>query len=270
MNLDSIKTQAQQFVTDNATGILTAGGVAGVVVTSVLTARSTFKAAEIIEVENARRRATEMQEPESTEPQRREPPMTPVDKVKMVWPQYIPPVATGGLTIASIIMANRLNAQRIAAITAAYAISENRLKDFQKKVEQKLTGPKNQQVYDEIAQDRVNENPPNREIIIVGDGRNVLCYDMFSGRYFTSTHENIKQAELATNGELYHHDYASLSFFYDELEIPPTGYSDEVGWNSGATGPMEVRFSTVMSPDNKPCLAIDFVVAPIPNYTQLY
>lgn len=264
MNLEMIKSQTQKFVTDNATGILTAGGVAGTVTTAVLTARATFKAARIIDEETHRRIATEM----SDEPS--EPPLTTAQKVKIVWPQYVPPVVTGGATITAIIMANRLNAQRVAAITAAYAISENRLKDFQKKVEEKLTGPKNQQVYDEIAQDKVNENPPNREVVIIGDGRSVLCYDMFSGRYFTSTHDDIKKAELAVNGELFHHNYASLSFFYDELEIPPSGYSDEVGWNSTYTGPVELRFSTVMSPDHKPCLAVDFVVAPIPNYTQLY
>lgn len=263
MNLEVIKTQAQKFVTDNATGILTTGGVAGTVVTAVLTGQASFKAARIIDTETNRRIASAM----SDEP---EPRLTTPEKVKMVWPQYVPPVVTGGATIAAIIMANRLNAQRVAAITAAYAISENRMKDFQKKVEEKLTGPKNQQVHDEIAQDKVNENPPNREVIIVGDGSKVLCYDLFSGRYFQSTHEDIKRAELAVNGEMYHHDYASLSFFYDELEISPTGYSEEVGWNSLVTGPLELRFSTVMSPENKPCLAVDFVVAPVPNYSQLH
>jgi hypothetical protein len=33
---------------------------------------------------------------------------------------------------------------------------------------------------------------------------------------------------------------------------------------------MDIKFSTVMSPDNKPCLALYFIVAPAPNYSQLY
>jgi hypothetical protein len=264
VNLSIIKQHAEKFISDNATGILTAGGVVGVVTTSVLTARATFKASTILEVEMQRRIATEMQEPED-----REPKMTTPEKVKMVWPHYIPPALSGGVTIAAIIMANRMNAQRIAALAAAYSISENRLKEFQKKVEAKLTGPKNQQIHDEIAQDRINANPPNREVIIL-DGKNVLCYDLFSGRYFNSTMQEIKAAELSTNAEIYNHDYASLSYFYDELEIAPTGYSDLVGWNSATTGPMELRFSTVMSPDMKPCLSVDFAVSPVMNYSQLY
>ncbi len=268
MNLEALKTTAQRFVSDNATGILTAGGAAGTVVTAVLTARATFKAAEILEKESQRRIATEMMEPED-----REPKMTTQEKVMKVWPYYIPPVAVGSATIASIIMANRLNAQRIAALAAAYSLSENRLKEFQKKVEEKLTGPKNQALYDELAQDKVNKAPVpdavNREVIIL-DGKTVLCYDLFSGRYFNSTMENIRRAELSANSEMYNHDYVSLSYFYDELELAPTGYSDMVGWNSATTGPMELRFSTVMSPDMKPCLSFDFVTAPTANYSQLY
>jgi hypothetical protein len=262
MNLSLLKAHAEKFVSDNASGLLTAGGAAGTVLTAVLTARASFKAAEIIEAETQRRIATELSETP-------EPAMSTADKVKLSGPHFIPPVVVGGATITSIIMANRLSAQRVAALAAAYSLSENRLKEYQAKVAQKLSGPKNQAVYDEIAQDRVNNNPPNREVIVL-DGKTVLCYDLFSGRYFNSTMDAIKRAELSTNAEMYNHEYASLSYFYDELEIPPTGYSDEVGWNSATTGPVELRFSTVMSPDMKPCLSVDFVTAPAPNYSTLY
>jgi Family of unknown function (DUF6353) len=65
------------------------------------------------------------------------------------------------------------------------------------------------------------------------------------------------------------HMYASLSRFYDLIDILPTQYSDEVGWN-GLTDRFEVRFSTVMSPDNRPCIAIEFARPPMPEYTKLY
>jgi len=270
MNLSMLKVHAQKWASDNATGLLTAGGVAGTVVTAVLTARATFKAAYILDQETNRRIASEM-EPDAED---RYPMMTTSEKVLKVWPQYIPPVVVGGATVTSIVMANRLNAQRVAALAAAYSLSEGRLKDFQKKIEEKITGPqKRQEFYDGYAQDQVNKHPVpsevNREVIIL-DGKTVLCYDLFSGRYFNSTMENIRRAELSTNAEMYNHGYASLSYFYDELELAPTGYSDMVGWNSATTGPMELRFSTIMSPDGKPCLAFDFVTAPAFNYSQLY
>ena len=54
-------------------------------------------------------------------------------------------------------------------------------------------------IRDEIAQDRVNANPPNsREVLIAGTGE-VLFFDMLTGRYFQSTMEDIKRAENKVN-----------------------------------------------------------------------
>ena len=55
-----------------------------------------------------------------------------------------------------------------------------------------------------------------------------------------------------------------------ELGLALTSFSDDVGWNQVATGPVDLRFSTVMSPDDKPCIAVDFAVTPQPNYSQSY
>lgn len=265
MNLSIIRASVQKVVSDNATGILTTGGAVGVVVTAVLVGRASFKAAEIIYNREAEPHVHLGSDGEIVE----EPPISTVDKIKMVWPQYVPAVVTGAASIVAIVMANRLNAQRVAALAAAYSLSENRLKDYQAKVAEKLTGPKNQAIYDELAQEKVNATPPSREVMILG-GRDVLCFDMFTGRYFNSTMEDIKKAELTANSEMFNHQYVSLSFFYDELGLAPTSFSDDVGWNQVATGPVDLRFSTVMSPDDKPCIAVDFAVTPQPNYSQSY
>lgn len=278
MNLTVIRSTVQKFASDNATGLLTTGGAVGVVATAVLTARASFKSAELIgekkefeaarlDLEKGKRENRVIEDFESTSPL--EVKMTTTEKVKAVWPQFVVPVVVGGASIVSIVMANRLNAQRIAALAAAYSLSETRLKEYQAKVAEKLSGPKNQAVYDEVAQDRVNATPPSREVMILG-GNDVLCFDQFTGRYFKSTMEDIKRAEISTNAEIFNHQYASLTYFYDELGLPPTTFSDEVGWNLATTNQMELRFSTVMSPDDKPCIAIDFTVLPQPNYHQTF
>lgn len=267
MNLSIIRASVQKVVSDNATGILTTGGAVGVVVTAVLAGRASFKAAEIINNREAEPHVKLVPGVGEVE----EDALSTVDKIKLVWPQYVPAVVTGAASIVAIVMANRLNAQRIAALAAAYSLSENRLKDYQAKVAEKLTGPKNQAIYDELAQEKVNATAPSREVMILG-GTDVLCFDMFTGRYFTSTMERIKTAELNTNSEMFtiHGQYVSLSFFYDQLGLAPTSFSDDVGWNQATTGPVDLRFSTVMSPDEKPCIAVDFAIAPQPNYHQTY
>lgn len=252
-----IQQKVRQLATENASAILTATGVVGTVGTAILTGRASFKAAEIIQQENSERGDQDQLATRS--------------KVQLVWPQFIPPVTVGTATIASIIMANRISAQKAAALAAAYGISESRLKEYKEKVSEKLTGPKNQAIKDEIAQDQVNANPPNKEVIIIAGG-DVLCYDMLTGRYFQSTVEKIRSAENMINQALYNHQYASLSEFYENVGLPPTSFTDEVGWNMALLdrGALSVDFSTTTTPDNQPCLTVDFNNPPRPDYTQLY
>ena len=93
-----------------------------------------------------------------------------------------------------------------------------------------------------------------------------LCYDVTTGRYFQSTVEDIKRAENKVNYELIHFMSCSLSHFYEEIGLPPTPYTDSVGWNTN--NHMEVIFSTVMSTDNRPCIAIDFSKPPVADYEK--
>jgi hypothetical protein len=229
-------------------------GVTGVVTTAYLTGRASFKAAELIR----REEIVKTLPPDK---------LTNKEKIKLVWPLYVAPVSVGCTTITAIVMANHTASKRIAALTVASGISERALTEYKAKVLEKLGEKKEMTIRDEIAQDRVNATE-NKEVLVVGAGE-VLCFDMYTGRYFQSTVEKIRQAENKINFEILNHMYASLSSFYGELGIPATQYSDEVGWN-GLTDRFEVRFSTVMSPDNRPCIAMEFTRPPMPEYTKLY
>lgn len=261
MNLTIITKKAGQFLEDNASTILTAGGVVGTTMTAILTAKASFRAAEILA-----EKQIQAEDVDGGYPNRF---LTKTDKVKAVWPLYIPPVVIGTATIGSIVAANMMSAKRAAALAAAYGISERNLREYKEKVTEKLGMNKERALRDEIAQDRVRNNPPNKEVLILAGG-DVLCFDMTTGRYFRSTMDTLKKAENTVNQELFNHQYASLSHFYDEVGLAPTSFSDEVGWNTAQTGPLEIRFSTVMSPDNQPCIAIDFTTPPKTEYTQLY
>jgi uncharacterized protein DUF6353 len=256
---DDVKQKAAHLLSENATTLLTAGGVVGTVATAILTGRATFKAAEIIrskELGAIHEEGTTDSIAEGTMG------LSTRQRVALVWPLYIPPVLTGGATITSIIMANRMSAQKAAALAAAYGLAERNLSEYKEKVSEKLTGPKKQAIDDELAQDRVNKTDGYQNIVVV-EGE-VLCFDEPTGRYFRSTMENINKAVNATNAEILHHDHANASFFYEELDLPATTWTDEVGWNSDQL--LDLKFSTVMSPDGRPCIAIDFKILPKPDY----
>jgi hypothetical protein len=238
--------KAQDLVEENASAILTAVGVVGTVSTAVLTGRASFKAAQLISDEEDRRIRKLHEQPSDIDMS------NPIqlelkDKVMLVWPQYIPATGVGTLTIASIIMANR--------------VSSNKDKVVEKFGDKKAT-----EVKDDIAQDRVNANPP-QNIIITGAG-DVLCYDSLSDRYFESTIEKIRQAENTVNFEIANHDEVSLGRFYEEIGLKVTPYSDTVGWN--LNNPCKVEFSTVMTDDGRPCIAVEFASWPEVSYHKIY
>jgi hypothetical protein len=162
-----------------------------------------------------------------------------------------------------------VSAKRAAALAAAYAVSERSLNEYKDKVLEKVGINKEKAIRDDIAQDFVNEHPPSKEVIILAGG-DVLMLDRMTGRYFRSTVENLKKAENAVNQELFNHQYASLSHFYDEIGLAPTSFSDDVGWNMAQTGVLELQFSTVMAENDQPCIAVDFTNMPKTEYTQLY
>lgn len=242
-----------------APAFLTGVGVAGTVATAVLTGRACTKMERMIETEE-RRRIRES-EPVQTVPIG--------ERIAMVWPEFVPPIAVGVTTILAIVLANHESAKKVMALTAAAGVSERALTEYKNKVAEKLTKPKATQVQDEIAQERIANNPPTRDqqIIVAGVGE-VLCYDMSTDRYFQSTMEKIRQAENAVNHEIVIHNYASLSFFYDHIGLRSTSWSDIVGWNGDHI--CRVLYSTTLTPDDRPCIAIDFDTHPQFGYNNLY
>jgi hypothetical protein len=251
MSIQDGVNKLKALLNDNSTTILTSIGVVGTATTAYLTGRASFKAAELI----------------AQKEQIAEESLSRKEKIELVWPLYISPVTVGATTIGSIIMANRMASKEVAALALASSISERAFQEYKAKVVEKLGSTKDTAIRDAVAQDRIDKNPPSREIILAGTGE-VLCFDMLTGRYFQSTVETIKKAENTINYDIVNHMYASLSQFYDEIGLPATPYSDTVGWN--INNRCEVKFSTVMSTDDRPCIAVDFHFLPIAEYARLY
>lgn len=255
MQLPELFNKASRALGENSTTILTMMGVSGTVTTAVLASRASFKAALLIEKDEIQNWFPDQ-------------PMPTKEKVKLVWPLYVPAVTIGATTVASIVMANQLASKKTAAMAAVAGISERALQEYKAKVVEKLGATKAVTVRDAIAQDQVDKHPVNtREVILAGTGE-VLCFDIMTGRYFQSSIEEIKKAENTINFEIVNHMYASLSQFYDEIGLPPTGFSEEVGFNTDNR--CEVTYTTTMSSDDRPCVAIDFHYAPVHEYIKMW
>jgi Family of unknown function (DUF6353) len=255
MNLAQIGHRAQRIVSNNSPAILTAIAVTGTITTAVLTGKATFKYTKLLAEEG-------YYDPDYTFERSTK------EHVEKAWKLYLPSIGAGVLTIACVILSSRIATKRTAALAATLAIAEKGFDEYRAKILQKIGGTKEQAARDEIAQDRVKNNPPTsaNTTIVVG-GKDVLCFDKYTGRYFNSDIETLKQAQNRLNHQVLNDYYASLSDFYSFIGLPPTSFSDDVGWNSDKM--MELEFSTVLSEDSRPCIAMGFAVVPIRNFSRI-
>lgn len=259
MTFADIARRAGKLAIDNSPRILTAVGVVGTVTTAYLAGKASFEAADMIRLKETieENRGKIQGDPREVMKER----------VQLVWRLYIPAATTGVATIACIIAANQVGARRAAGLAAAYSIAEKTAEEYKAKVIEKIGERKEEQIRDEIAQDRVNKTYLD-DVEILGLDEGELCYDTFSDRYFRNTVEGIRSAENDFNHALLHNGYGSLSEFYATLGLSSPPYSESIGWNSDRL--VEVRFSTVMAPGDKPCIAIGFKNEPAPNYGRFH
>lgn len=254
MSLSQVAKKFEKLLTDNSPVLLTSVGVAGTIATAVLTGKASFEAAQII---NETEQSRDLYSTGSLEP------LEPKEKVELVWKLYIPPVIVGAGTVSAIVLANRIGTRRAAAMAAAYTISEKAYTEYREKVVEKLGEAKEQEVRDEIAQQRVNANPPNNEVIIVDNG-DVLFLESYTGRYFKSSMETVKKALNDTNYQMYSDMYASLGDFQQRVGLPRTALSEEVGWT--VDDKIDIEFSATLTEDQRPCIVMNYIVAPVREY----
>lgn len=250
MDLGKYTRTVEKAIVDNSPAILTGVGVIGTVVTAVLTHKATFKS------------TLELTQRDSVKKMKGEPPLTRTEIIKHTWVNYLPPVASGTITILSIVGAHRVSTKRMAALAAGYTLLDGRFEEYKDKMREKLGLKKEEDARTDIAYNRVHDNPPPATLI-VSEGKS-LFKDEPSGRYFESTMEEIKRAMNAINYKLLSDEWAALSDFYMEIGLEPTSLSEEYGWDI-STQKMDVAFTAVIAPDQRPCICMDYNVHPIRN-----
>lgn len=190
--------------------------------------------------------------------------MTTSEKAKMTWKIYIPPAISTLTSIAATVTLHRVGVTRTASAMALYSLSESAFGDYRRKVIEKMGEDSHKEIRKAVAQDNVDQNPPNKTLII--SGNEVLCYDSYSGHYFTSNMQDIKECVNDFNAKVLNNMYASLTDLYELMGISPSTMSDGVGWTSDDI--LSVEFSSIVAEDGRPCLAVDFRNEPIADFDR--
>lgn len=256
MNLQGLKKFSAVVVNQiksNSPTILTAMGVAGIFGTVVLAVKATPKAVELIEMDSYAKHGDRVS-------------YTKKEAIQSAWKCYIPTVLMGTATATCIIAANSIHLRRNAAIASMFSISEAALKEYQAKVIETIGERKEQKIYDEVVQERLDRHPLSKnEVIITGTGE-TLCFEVLSGRYFKSDRETLRKIENDIGRDLLTDMYVDLNDVYSKMGLSPTKLGSHVGWNVDKK--FEFFFDTKIAEGGQPCLVIDYVVDPSPTFRR--
>ena len=254
MNKSGLKRtikSAERVLTKYSPGILTGIGIAGMIGATFMAVKATPKALYLIE--------TKKEESEVEE-------LTPVETIKTCWTCYIPATLTTVLSAACLIGASTVSAKRNAALATAYSISEAALREYQEKVVEVIGEKKEKAVRDAVAKDQIERDPVTKsEVVIIDSNSNTLCYEPLSGRYFKSTIDKIKKAEIKLDRQMIQEMYVSLNDFYWEIGLDGTDLGDKMGWNL-SKGYMDLSFSSQLADDGTPCAVIVYGIPPVYDY----
>ena len=254
MNKEGLKRtikSAGRVLTKYSPGILTGIGIAGMIGATFMAVKATPKALYLIE--------TKKEESEVEE-------LTPVETIKTCWKCYIPATLATVLSVICLIGASTVSAKRNAALATAYSISEAALREYQEKVVEVVGEKKEKAVRDAVAKDQIERDPVTKsEVVIIDSNSNTLCYEPLSGRYFKSTIDKIKKAEIKLDRQMIQEMYVSLNDFYWEIGLDGTDLGDKMGWNL-SKGYMDLSFSSQLADDGTPCAVIVYGVPPVYGY----
>jgi hypothetical protein len=257
MNLTPLFKRLGKVAADNSPAILTSIGVTGVVASAYLAAKGAFQAADIITKAQAEEDKGEVGHELTTE-----------EKFHLTWKCYIPAATCVVLSATAMICANNISNRRAAAMASAYSVVRESYSEYRAKTVEKIGKKKEQEVRDEIAQDRRDRHPIDRTTLIVTGKGPTLIYDKWNDRYFTSSRNEIDAAVNQLNREINVNGFATMTEFYHLLNVPGVGHSDYLGWSLKQL--LEVKYSGTLDADGDACLQMEFASEPDPKFDSAY
>ena len=231
--------------------ILVGIGIAGMITSTILAVKATPKALELINDRNKE----ELKNDQNFYK------LGTIETIKTAWRPYLYPSILSIASITCIISGTTINTKRNAALTTAYAITENAFSTYRNKVIETIGEKKEKNLRSKISQDEVTKNPPTNSPIILTSKGNTLCLDSISERYFRSDLDTIRKVINEINRKMMIENYISLDEFYYELNMKPMKHADRLGWEID-DGLLEVYFNTCLAENDEPCVVLDYNIYP--------
>lgn len=255
--MKGILRKAKSVIKKSSPTILTCMGVVGVVGTAVMAVRATPTALEIIKMDS---RLKHDGDPYA---------YTPAEAVRSSWRCYVPAALVGLSTITCIISVNVLNKKNQASIISAYAMLNESYQQYRKSAKK---------VYGEEA-DRTIVAQMAKDTYVSADGyslyssefdpesERILCHDLHSQRYFTSTMAAILNAQYHINRNLCLRGSVTINELYEFMGLEKIKNGDEIGWSlddlmDGGIMWLDFENTRVVMEDGMECCVISALWSP--------
>lgn len=274
-NLSKMFGTAACVLKKHSPEILTGMGIIGMVGTVVLSVEATPKALVLMEEKKREINHDILEEAKANGDDvcQKVDKLKPIDVVKTTWRCYIPATVLGVASIGCLIGASSVNARRNAALAAAYTISETALKEYKSKVIETIGEKKTEKVESSIAQAKLDSDPIEKKEIIITDKGAVTCYDVWSGRYFKSSMDELNRIVNELNKRMLdsYYGYISLNEFYEAVGLSATKVGNDLGWKlDGGRTLIELNFDSQIATDGTPCLVVDFDTRPVYEFDKMF
>ncbi len=219
--LNGLLRRSKLYLKRSSPTILTCIGAIGVVATSVMAVKVTPKAVDIIRAREGIDHEGNYYGP------------TKLEVIQSCWKCYIPAALVGLSTIACIFGANVLNKRNQASLVSAYAMLSESYQQYRRAANT---------VYGEDADSKIKAQMAKDTYVSADgysvyssdldpEGEKILCYDLFSQRYFTSTMAAVLNAQYHVNRNLCLRGDTTINEFYEFLGLDEIEYGNEIGWS---------------------------------------
>ena len=179
------------------------------------------------------------------------------DKAKIYAKAYWPAAVMATATLLCIFGGNHISKTRIAGLGAAYILSEGKLRDYKKKVEELYGKAKAQAVEDSIIEDKIAANPPSDDKFAVPteafrNGSLPLSqyYDELSDRYFWTNPEYIRRAEIEVQEIVKEEGSANANDVYARIGLSEIPLGEFCVWDrhpNGEIDKVEIKIGSMVT-----------------------
>jgi hypothetical protein len=260
--ISAILHKSKLYLKQSSPAILTCLGAIGVVSTSVLAVKATPKACQLLENERYERAYKADDDSQYYQD------LMPLEVIQLTWKCYIPAALVGLSTIACIFGANVLSKRNQTSLVSAYALLNQSYQQYRNAAKA---------VYGEDADEKIKiEAAKNVYVSAAGcyiydpesESEEILFYDTFCKRYFTSTMSSVINAQYHVNRNFALRGWSDINELYDFLGLEKYRGGDLIGWSademleSGLTPWIEFENRLVKMDDGLECYIISTLYEP--------